>query len=165
MSKLRTAVALCAVMLASGCAATAFLGLEPGRSTEAEVRRALGEPAMSFREADGSRILVFPQGPSGTQTHLARLAADGRLAGLEQALSEERFARIVPGSSTGADVERLIGPPWRRIEFPNLRQVAWDYRFRDAWGYLAEFSVMVGERGLVERTHTVRLMRDIGERD
>lgn len=165
MKPLPIAPALFAAMLGAGCAATSFLGLEPGRSTEAEVRRALGEPAMTFPSADGSRTLVFPQGPLGTQTHMARLSADGRLASLEQALSEERFAKIVAGSSTGADVERLIGPPWRTIDFPNLRQVAWDYRFRDPWGYLAEFSVMMDERGVVAGTVTVRLMRDRGERD
>ncbi len=148
MNSLRIAIGMTGALLAAGCAAMAFYGLEPGRSTEGDVRRALGEPASVFAAADGSRSLVFPQGPLGTQTYVASLGRDGRLANLEQVLSEESFGRIVPGRTTGRDVERLIGPPWRSIEFPNKRQVAWDYRFRDAWGYLAEFSVMLDERGI-----------------
>lgn len=120
---------------------------------------------MALAAADGSRSLYWPRGPQGTQTYLARLAPDGRLASLDQVLSEESFGRIVPGRTTERDVERLIGPPWRTIEFPNKGQVAWDYRFRDAWGYLAEFSVMVDERGVVAETVSVRLMRDKGDLD
>ncbi|MBK6982393.1 MAG: hypothetical protein IPH30_13455 [Betaproteobacteria bacterium] len=151
--------ALATVMLA-GCAA---LSLEPGVSPEGKVREVLGEPAMAFVGSDGSRQLVFPHGPAGTETTMAYIAPDGRLARLEQALTEDRFRRISAGKTSRSEVERLIGPPWRTIDFPNKRQVAWDYRFRDAWGYLAEFSVMLDERGIVAETVTQRLERELPE--
>ena len=53
---------------------------------------------------------------------------------------------------TRAQLERLIGPPWRTVDFPNLRQVAWDYVFQDSWGYIVDFSVMLDERGVVAAT-------------
>jgi hypothetical protein len=148
-------VALAALLLA-GCAAARMAGLAPGRSTEADVRAALGEPARTFRAADGSRELVFPTGPAGTETFVAIVSPDGRLTSLEQVLKEDSFQRIVTGKTTGDEVERLIGPPWRTIAFPNLGQVAWDYCFQDTWGYPAEFSVMIDGRGIVADKITKR---------
>lgn len=150
-------IAVAYSLLATGCAAVALYGLEPGRSSEGDVRRALGEPAKSFAAADGSRTLVFPTGPYGTQTNMARLAPDGRLLRVEQVLSEDYFSRIANGQTTSQEVERLIGPPWRTIDFPNLRQVAWDYRFLDAWGYTTDLSVMIDERGIVAGIVKVRV--------
>jgi outer membrane protein assembly factor BamE (lipoprotein component of BamABCDE complex) len=80
---------------------------------------------------------------------------------VEQVLTEEQFRRIARGASTRADVERLIGPPWRVMDFPNKRQVAWDYVFQDSWGYTVDFSVMFDERGLVAELASVR--RDFGD--
>ena len=161
--KIRIGILAAVSFLAAGCAAFGLYRLEPGRSTEGDVRSALGEPAMAFVEADGSRSLVFPQGPGGTHTYMANLAPDGRLTRLEQVLTEDRFRRIANGRTTRGEVERLIGPPWRTIDFPNKGQVAWDYRFQDTWGYLAEFSVMLDERGIVAETATVRFEKERGD--
>lgn len=165
MKTARIGLQVAAALALAGCSAMALHGLEPGRSTEGDVRRALGAPAREFAASDGVRRLVFPTGPQGTQTFIAVLGPHGRLTGLEQVLSEEFFRRIVPGRTTGEEVERLIGPPWRSFAFPNLRQTAWDYRFQDAWGYLADFSVMVDEHGIVAQTVAIRVMRDPGDRD
>ncbi len=151
---------IAATLLVAGCTALGPCGLEPGRSSEADVLRSLGEPAMTFPTPDGGRQLVFPQGPMGSQTFMARVGADGRLARLDQVLDEEHFRRIESGRTTTGELERLIGPPWRRIAFPNLRQVAWDYHFEDAWGYDSDLSVMVDERGVVAGVIAVRRERD-----
>ena len=156
-----SATALLAAFLLSGCAAVSLARLEPGRSTEADVRQALGEPARVYAAADGSRQLVFPSGPEGTQTHMAHLAADGRLVRLEQVLSEEHFGRISTGTTKAGEVERLVGPPWRMQDFPNLQATAWDYVFRDTWDYIVDFSVMVGRDGVV--TDKVYARRPRGE--
>lgn len=118
---------------------------------------------MAFADVAGSRQLVFPTGPLGTQTYMAFLSPDGRLARLEQALREENFRQLAPGRTSRDEVLRLIGPPWRTMDFPNKRQVAWDYRFEDTWGYLADFSVMLDERGIVVETVTVRVEKEQGE--
>ena len=35
---------------------------------------------------------------------------------LEQVLNEDHFARVVPGTTTGEEVRRLIGPPSRELD-------------------------------------------------
>ncbi len=162
MGTMRKAAFLPALFLAAGCAATAYYGLEPGRSTEGDVRRALGEPAMRLAGAEGSRQLVYPTGPFGTQTWMAFLSTDGRLLRLEQALTDDNLQRVSRGISQ-EEVLRLIGPPWRKIDFANKRQVAWDYRFQDTWGYLVDYAVMVDERGIVAETVRARIEQEHGD--
>lgn len=157
------ATALLCALLLPGCTAVGLARLEPGRSTEVDVRQALGEPARSYANPDGSRQLAFPTGPAGLQTYMAFIAADGRLVRLEQVLTEEQFARISPGTTTADEVDRLVGPPWRMIDFPNKRAMAWDYVIRDTWDYTVDFAVMVGRDGIVtEKVHARRTRGDGG---
>lgn len=151
---------LAAAAFLSGCAVVGIVRLEPGKSSEAQVRQALGEPARVYADPDGTRQLVYPRGPEGRQTYMAFLAPDGRLARLDQVLTEEHFRRIAVGTTSDVQLERLIGPPWRKIPFPNLRQVAWDYVIQDGWGYTVDFSVMIDERGIV--ANLVHVRRDLG---
>ncbi len=150
------AIALAALVLASGCA---YYGanLRAGVSTESEVRRDMGVPAEVYDNADGSKRLAFPRGPLGVQTFMANISNDGRLQSLEQVLNEEHFDRIVVGRTTRDEVRRLIGPPAEVMEFPRLRQVAWTYRFKDLYNRLADFSVMLDPAGTVARTVIVPL--------
>ncbi len=143
-----------AALAMGGCAVVPQL---PAGAEESQVRAALGEPALVLPDPAGGKVLAYPRGPGGSETHLARLGSDGRLIALEQVLDESHFARIRRGETTQEELLRLIGPPWRRIAFDNLGQVAWDYRFRDLWGYLAEFSAMVDRRGIVVNTVTTRI--------
>lgn len=154
-------IAVVGAALLAGCAAVQLARLEPGKSTEADVRQALGQPARIHDAPGGLRQLAFPSGPEGTQTHMAFVAADGRLVRLDQVLTEENFARLSPGTTTAAEVERLIGPPWRTMDFPNKGATAWDYVFRDIGGYVVDFSVMVGRDGVVtEKVYVRRFMGD-----
>jgi outer membrane protein assembly factor BamE (lipoprotein component of BamABCDE complex) len=153
-------LAVSAAMLVS-CASTGLARLEPGKSSEAELRQALGEPARVFTLPDGSRQLAFPENPEGTRTYMAFLSPNGRLDRVEQVLTEQQFRLIERGTSTRDDIDRLIGPPWRVVDFPNKRQVAWDYVYQDSWGYTVDFSVMFDERGIVAETANVR--RDPGD--
>jgi outer membrane protein assembly factor BamE (lipoprotein component of BamABCDE complex) len=147
------ALSLAALALVA-CAATSRL---PVGADEAQVRAAMGEPKLALPDPHGGKHLVYPRGPGGAETHIARLGPDGKLVAVEQVLDETHFAKIRRGETTEAELLRLIGPPWQRIEFANLGQVAWDYRFRDTWGYLADLSVMVDRRGVVASTVVVRI--------
>lgn len=143
------------VLLAASCASQQ---MRPGMS-EAEVVQALGRPALELRDPDGSRHLAYPSGPFGLHTNMARIAPDGRLRGVEQVLDDGRFGAIQPGMTTD-ELLRHIGPPGERMRFDNLHQTAWDYRFRDTWGYIAILSVMVDDAGRVASRVTRRLERD-----
>ncbi|QJR14477.1 outer membrane protein assembly factor BamE [Usitatibacter palustris] len=135
-----------------GCASAG--SLKPGVSTEADVRQTMGPPAEENTLRDGTRRLAYPQGPQGTQTYMVSMK-DGRVTQVEQVLTDDQFQQIRAGT-TAEEVRRMIGPPWRIVRFDNLKQDAWDYRFRDSWGYLADFSVMVDDRGIVASKVTVR---------
>lgn len=63
-------------------------------------------------------------------------------------LSDDIVARVSPGQ-IGAEVSALLGAPYRRIRFDNLKATAWDYRFLDTWGYWVDLSVMMGDDGRV----------------
>lgn len=152
---MQRAIALIA-LLAAGCASYSGSGLKPGSSTDADVRAAMGEPALEIVEAGGSRRLAYPQGPMGLETFMVRIGPSGALESIEQVLDESHFRRIQRGVHTREDVRGLIGPPWRTLDFARKGQTAWDYRFQDTWGYLAEFSVMFDRGGVVVEMTTVR---------
>lgn len=66
------------------------------------------------------------------------------------------FRRIQPGMKA-EQVMALIGSPDATMRFDATRTTSWDYSFRDTWGYDAEFSVIVGDDGIVSSTVTTRL--------
>jgi hypothetical protein len=143
---------LIALVLVAGCAGPAsFVGRGEG-----ELRGALGPPAGEYANADGSRTLAYPQGYYSGQTFLADVDRSGTVRGVRQALVEESFQRIDPGM-TRDDVLRLIGPPVDSMAFPNRREISWEYRFMDAWGYRALFFVNFDERGVVVGKFTRRI--------
>jgi outer membrane protein assembly factor BamE (lipoprotein component of BamABCDE complex) len=146
---------LAAALLASACAQQV---LRPGASADEVVAR-MGKPAADLRDPDGTRHLAFTTGPLGVETHMAHVGPDGRVQSVEQVLDDTRFNSISRGMSTD-ELLRLIGPPWQRVYFGNLKQTAWDYRFRDSWGYIAVLSVMVDDHNRVASRITQRIERD-----
>lgn len=64
---------------------------------------------MRWNEPGGGELLAFPRGPSGTQTFMVRIAANGTLANKENVLDMRHFAQIQAGM-TEQEVLRVIGP-------------------------------------------------------
>ena len=151
---------LCLALSLGACASYDGRGLLPGTATEAEVRQLMGTPALEMADADGARQWAYPRGPSGVHTYMVHIAPAGQLARIEQVLDEAHFALVVPGRSTQETVMRLLGPPRLTLEFSRLAQTAWDYRYRDAWGYTADFSVMFSRNGVVVSKFTQRVDGD-----
>ena len=81
--------------------------------------------------------------------------ADGKVVVTRQVLGEGLFGKIQPGMKSD-DVLALIGPPHARIRFAATKTTSWDYRYRDAWGYDAEFSVIFDDAGLVVSKFSAR---------
>lgn len=153
---MRHAFAAILALLAAACAMPSRL---PPNASEAQVRAVMGAPAIEFSSPDGSRQLAYPTGPFGQQTYMAYLTPEGRLDRVEQVLDDVRFQSIQPGM-TRDELLRYIGPPFQTGRFPNLRQTAWDYRFRDTWGYEAILSVMLDDNGIVVGRVIQRIDRD-----
>lgn len=71
-------------------------------------------------------------------------------------LNDSTTARIARGQFA-ADVTALLGAPFHRVRFDNTKTTAWDYRYRDTWGYWIEYSVLMGDDGRVTGTFSKRL--------
>lgn len=82
-------------------------------------------------------------------------APDARNAGSRVVLQDDTFQSVVPGMGVD-EVVALIGQPARKERFDRLHATAWDYPYRDSWGYEAVFSVMVGDDGRVVSKISVR---------
>jgi outer membrane protein assembly factor BamE (lipoprotein component of BamABCDE complex) len=68
--------------------------------------------------------------------------------GTRQVLNDDKVNAIQRGMTSDEVISR-IGEPYQRVPFTNLNAIAWDYRYTDTWGYLCEFSVMMGADGNV----------------
>jgi outer membrane protein assembly factor BamE (lipoprotein component of BamABCDE complex) len=70
-------------------------------------------------------------------------------------LNDATFQAIRPGM-TAREVLALIGAPQSKARFESTRTTAWDYRFRDSWGYSATFSVILDDADVVVGKFTAR---------
>lgn len=134
---------LLAALLIAGCAAT----VRPG-SSPAEVTSALGSPGSVFTLRDGGTLWEYPTSPLGLTTTLVRFDASGALVSVSQALTDENFSRVQAGQDE-EQVRATLGPPWRKMDFERQQQLAWDYLYRDTWGYRVEASVLFDRQGKV----------------
>lgn len=63
-------------------------------------------------------------------TFVARIAPGGKLIAVEQRLTDENVAKIVPNASNGSNVRDLLGPPAVITVFPRLNREVWQYHMR-----------------------------------
>ncbi len=153
---MKTAAAAFAALLLASCASYDGRGLRPGVSSEADVRGLMGPPALELGADDGGKRLAYPRGPLGTQTFMADIGRDGRLEEVRQVLNDDTFNAIRPGL-TRDDVLFRLGPPGETMQFPLSGNTAWDYRYKDTWGYLAVLSVTFDPSWIVVSRITRRL--------
>ena len=71
------------------------------------------------------------------------------------ALNDDAFRAIQRGMPASEVLARL-GAPYQKMRFENTKTTAWDYHYRDTWGYDADFSVIMDDAGLVASTISVR---------
>ncbi len=98
-------------------------------------------------------VVVTALGPSGCST------ATPSAYFLTPGLTDAKAALVIAGMDA-AKVEATIGAPHQRVRFDNLKATAWDYRYFDSWGYLVDFSVMIGDDGIVINKVSARAYAD-----
>ena len=155
---MKISAVLAILLTCSACATYDGYSLRSGTSTESEVRGVMGVPALEFIGDDGSKRLVYPRGPLGTQTFMASVGRDGVLREVRPVLNDGTFNAIRPGL-TEQDILQMIGPPSETMHFTRSDTTAWDYRYVDTWGYLAIFSVTFDNQGLVVSKISRRIER------
>lgn len=115
------------MLLLAACAAYGPGDLRVG-DDEAAVRRSMGAPAARHELPDGVTRLAYPRGPFGKHAYMVDLGRDGRVQSWHQALSEQAFAKVVPGM--GADeLLRSFGPPGNRQVLGWQPWVVWSWRY------------------------------------
>lgn len=98
----------------------------------AEVLQALGTPTGRYPLPGGGERLQYSSQPAGQTVHNVDLDAQGRVTGVEQALSEALYGqRIQPNVWTRADVLREYGPPARTMGVHNFDGTIWIWRYLD----------------------------------
>ena len=119
-------------------------------------------PGAQVRLANGNERQFFTSGPLGTTTYRVDLDPSGRVVARAQVLTDSVFGQVRPGMKA-AEVLELIGPPGAKTRFGSLHETAWDYHYRDGWGYISDFSVMVDDSGVVAGKFATREGDTAGE--
>ena len=55
-------------------------------------------------------------------------------ANAEPIVNEQTIAKVIPGQSTSAQVQTLLGTPWRATQLDDCGAETWEYRGSDADG-------------------------------
>ena len=141
--------------LVAGCASFDGRGLTPGQSSAAEVERVMGAPAEKRQAAGGETWYFYPRQPYGMKTFVARLAPDGRLQAVEQRLTDQNVAKIVPGTTRAGEVRDLLGPPWTATRFARLDRDIWTWHMRRYGdpGIPGELGVQMSPDGVVREVY------------
>jgi len=156
---MRSALSVLLALVLAACASYGGYGLQPGTSTEDDVRRVMGTPALVFDLPEGGRELVYPRGPMGNETYIAFVAQGGSLQVIRQVLNDGTFDSLELGL-TEEEVLRRLGPPRETMAYPMSRTYSWDWKYQDVWGYPAIFSVTFDANGRVVSKFKERLERD-----
>lgn len=123
------AATLAAVGFVGACDLQNIAELEPGVSTDADVREKFGQPEAVWEGQDGAQVYEYNRQPEGVVNYMITVGADGVLLKVSQVLTEETFAQVQPGMSM-EQVRRLLGKP-RKVEAYALSgETAHDWRFQ-----------------------------------
>jgi hypothetical protein len=153
---MKTLPALCLALALAGCASWDGRGLVPGQSTSAEVQSVMGTPAEK-RQVAGETWYFYPRQPFGRTTFVARIAADGRLIAVEQRLTDENVAKIIPNTTNAEQVRDLFGPPWSTMRVDRMDRDIWTWhmrRFGDP-GIPVSLNVQMSPDGVVREVYII----------
>ena len=146
-----TVLAALALLTAAGCDPQRLSELQPGVSTEADVRDRFGAPEMIWEEPGGARTFEYNRQPAGQVNYMITLGPDGKLAGVRQVLTPENFARIQPGMPM-SEVRRMLGKPAKQVPYKLQNQIVWTWKFLEPPSETKAFNVVFSPDYRVIRT-------------
>ncbi|MFP8834496.1 outer membrane protein assembly factor BamE [Hydrogenophaga sp. XSHU_21] len=123
------AATLAAVGFVGACDLQNIAELEPGVSTDADVREKFGQPEAVWDGEDGAQIYEYNRQPEGVVNYMITVGADGVLVKVTQVLTEETFSQVQPGMSV-EQVRRLLGKPRKTQKYDLTGETAYDWRFQ-----------------------------------
>lgn len=125
----------------------------PGVSNESDVETVMGAPAEVREVPGGGTVLWYPRMPYGDGSYAALIGPDGRLLSIEQRITEENIAHIVPGRSTADEVRDIVGPPYRVDQFPRMGREIWTYRIVMSFPFPKALYVQFSGDGVVREVY------------
>lgn len=130
MKRTLTVLLLAAAAMAAGCSSLSYSGrgLVPGTSDAKDVEALMGPPAERITVAGGDSVWFYPRNPAGPHTYAVRLNPQGIVQAIDQRLTMDNLARLVPGTTTRAEARALLGPPWEVSRLPRQQREVWSYR-------------------------------------
>lgn len=90
----------------------------------------MGKPRAVAKAPGDVVVWQYPNGPIGQTTYMVEFGPDQRVRTVYQALTEERFAKIIPGKTTEDDIRLLFGPPGETMSFARMNEEVWSYRYQ-----------------------------------
>ncbi|MBX3609261.1 MAG: outer membrane protein assembly factor BamE [Hydrogenophaga sp.] len=120
---------LAAVGFVGACDLQNIAELEPGVSTEADVREKFGQPEAVWEGEDGAQIYEYNRQPEGVVNYMITVGANGILVKVSQVLTEENFARVQPGMAV-EQVRRMLGKPRKVQTFALSGETSQDWRYQ-----------------------------------
>jgi len=125
----------------AGCDQQRIKELEEGVATEADVRARFGEPEKIWDARDmaslpvpgaasepGARTLEYNRQPAGQVNYMITIGPDGRMTSLRQVLTQQNFARVLPGMSM-EQVRKMLGRPMKVTPYVLKRETHYDWRY------------------------------------
>ncbi len=146
------AAAFCLLAL-TACDPQRISELQAGVSTEADVRDRFGAPENIWDEPGGARTFEYNRQPAGQVNYMITIGPDGRMTALQQVLTPENFARVVPGTGMDA-VRRLLGKPAKVTPYELKQETHADWRYLQPPNQPQVFTVVYGPDQRVLRTQT-----------
>ena len=147
------AAAAFSLLAITACDPQRISELQPGVSTEADVRDRFGAPDNVWDEPGGARTFEYNRQPAGQVNYMITIGPDGRMTAVRQVLTPENFARVSPGMGMD-EVRRLLGKPAKVTPYELKRETWADWRFGQAPNQALVFTVVYGPDHMVLRTQT-----------
>ena len=158
-------ILVAAAALAAGCTTASYdgRGLVPGRSDAKEVEALMGQPAERVGTSGGDSVWFYPRNPTGPHTYAVRLNPQGIVQAVEQRLTMDNLARLVPGTTTRAEVRALLGPPWVVSRLARQQREVWSYRMDNGLFVEHDLYVQFSADGVVREAILLKDMKnDLG---
>jgi hypothetical protein len=114
----------------------------------------MGPPAEQ-RKVGAESWLYYPSQPYGRKVFVARVAPDGKLIAVEQHLTEEYIAKLVPNQSRRDDVLALFGQPYERMSNPRMERDTWSWHMRRFTDRPAGLHVQMSPDGVVREVYLI----------
>ncbi len=150
-----------------GCDQQRIAQLEEGVATEADVRARFGEPEKIWEASDmasipqpgaaaepGARTLEYNRQPAGQVNYMITIGPDGKMSALRQVLTEQNFARVLPGMPL-EQVRKMLGKPMKITPYALKREMHYDWRYLSPPQTAKVFTVVFDPDLRVARSYSV----------